>query len=133
MVFLMSWSKAKSGAQRDQQGRIHSRNGGNCHLRDFRYEGPSMGPFVRFSSLACFLTMPRAALPLMVRGLRVQDAARYVGVSESTFENWVKSGLMPQGFTVDRIRLWDARDVDYAFDMLKGQNEPLISDREPAL
>ena len=62
----------------------------------------------------------RAAIPSMpVRGLRSPDAARYLGMSESKFLELVAEKRVPDGFTVDRMRIWDIRDLDAAFDLLK--------------
>lgn len=62
-----------------------------------------------------------AALPMMpVRGLSADDAARYMGMSKSKFLELVGDGRVPDGFKVDRLRLWDVRDLDAAFDALKG-------------
>jgi predicted DNA-binding transcriptional regulator AlpA len=53
------------------------------------------------------------------RGLRREDAARYVGVSPSKFDEWVKDRRMPQPFRADGCVLWDVRDLDDAFEELK--------------
>ena len=53
------------------------------------------------------------------RGLRRQDAATYVGVSATKFDQWCADGRMPPGFAVDGVRLWDVRDLDEAFERLK--------------
>ena len=53
------------------------------------------------------------------RGLRREDAARYVGVSPSKFDEWVKDRRMPQPFRADGCVLWDRGDLDDAFDELK--------------
>lgn len=50
-------------------------------------------------------------LPLR-RGLRREDAARYVGVSASYFDDMVNNGRMPRPFRVaDRVVLWDVPRV----------------------
>lgn len=65
--------------------------------------------------------MSRAALqPMPVRGLRAGDAARYIGMSESKFREMISTSRLPAGFAVDGIRLWDIRDLDEAFERLKG-------------
>ena len=56
---------------------------------------------------------------MIPRGLRREDAARYVGVSPSKFDEWVKDGRMPKSFKADGCVLWDARDLDHAFEELK--------------
>ena len=58
--------------------------------------------------------------PLLRRGLRREDAARYVGVSPSQFDEWVRDGVMPKPMKPKpRIVLWDVRDLDHAFEELK--------------
>lgn len=72
--------------------------------------------------------MTRAVLPPMpVRGLRSGDAARYLGMSESKFLEMVSQRRMPDGFTVDRMRIWDIRDLDAAFDLLKAGQDAFTS------
>jgi predicted DNA-binding transcriptional regulator AlpA len=55
--------------------------------------------------------------------LRLRDAAFYVGVSESKFQQMVAGGLMPKPFKIGGVTLWDARKVDSAFDDLPGNIE----------
>lgn len=54
------------------------------------------------------------------RGLRRVEAASYVGVSPSTFDEMVRVGDMPEGFLWRSIRLWDVQDLDVYFTLLKG-------------
>jgi len=49
------------------------------------------------------------------RGLRREDAAAYIGVSPSKFDQWVERGVMPKPKRVDRIVLWDRKALDAAF------------------
>lgn len=57
------------------------------------------------------------------RGLRRPDAARYVGVSPTKFDEMVKDHRMPQAFNVDNCVIWDIRDLDEAFEALKAPAE----------
>lgn len=66
--------------------------------------------------------MSRAVL--IPRGLRRENAARYVGVSPSKFDQWVADGRMPKPFRADGCVLWDARDLDDAFEALKAGIAP---------
>lgn len=66
--------------------------------------------------------MSGPAIIMPVRGLRAPDAARYIGMSESKFLEMVADGRLPCGFTIDRMRVWDIRDLDAAFDVLKHPN-----------
>jgi predicted DNA-binding transcriptional regulator AlpA len=52
------------------------------------------------------------------RGLRREDAARYIGVSTAKFDECVKDGRMPQPFRIDGCVIWDLRRLDAAFDAL---------------
>lgn len=61
--------------------------------------------------------MPRS-LPITPRGLRRIDAAAYVGVSPSKFDEWVLDGRMPAGKAVDGCVLWDIRALDAYFDAI---------------
>lgn len=56
------------------------------------------------------------------RGFRRPDAARYIGVSETKFATMVLAGALPCGFMVDNCRIWDIRDLDRAFDVLKSSD-----------
>ena len=59
-------------------------------------------------------------VPLRIyRGLRRSEAARYVGVSPSKFDELVKDGRMPGPFHVDACTIWDVNDLDPAIDALK--------------
>lgn len=57
------------------------------------------------------------------RGLRRSDAARYVGVSTTKFDEWVSEGRMPQPKRIDRVVVWDKQALDSAFDALPDTSE----------
>ena len=59
---------------------------------------------------------PRPECPR--RGLRRPEAALYVGVSPSKFDEMVKDHRMPQPKLVDGCVIWDVRALDSAFDDL---------------
>lgn len=61
---------------------------------------------------------PAADAPWTPRGLRREEAARYVGVSPSKFDQLVKEGRMPAPKEVDGCRVWDRVGLDGAFDDL---------------
>ena len=58
---------------------------------------------------------PPAYVP---RGLRRTDAARYVGVSPTKFDEWVMTGLMPRPIRVGGVVVFDRQAIDLAFDAL---------------
>lgn len=60
------------------------------------------------------------------RGLRRDEAAQYVAISPSKFDQLVADGRMPKPFHIDACTIWDVRDLDAAVDALKdadGRNE----------
>jgi predicted DNA-binding transcriptional regulator AlpA len=62
-----------------------------------------------------------AALPR--RGLNRAQAALYVGISASKFDELVKDGRMPRPKRIDNRRIWDVRALDAAFDGLQDDAE----------
>ena len=75
-------------------------------------------------------TMERQAtvLPLSLppRGLRRTQAAAYIGVSPTKFDEMVLQGTMPQPKEIGTRRLWDRQAIDEAFEALpdKGEDNP---------
>ena len=57
-------------------------------------------------------------------GLRAVDAARYVGVSESKFREWVERGLMPKPRREDNCVIWDSDELAIAFRALPRDGQP---------
>lgn len=69
------------------------------------------------------------------RGLRRIDAADYIGVSLSKFDQMVADGRMPRPKRVDGCVIWDIIRLDRAFDDLPGEdpaNEPSEWDKVAA-
>jgi predicted DNA-binding transcriptional regulator AlpA len=64
------------------------------------------------------MSSPRAAVHTW-RGLRREEAAHYIGVSPSKFDEMVRDGRMPRPFHIDKCAIWDVRDLDLAFEALK--------------
>lgn len=62
------------------------------------------------------------ALPLSLppRGLSREQAAQYVGVGVSKFDQMVGDGRLPKPIEVDARRIWDRRALDRSFDALGG-------------
>lgn len=62
----------------------------------------------------------KVARPLKVepRGLRRPDAAAYIGVSTTLFDEMVGDGRMPPPKVVNTAKVWDRRLLDDAFDAL---------------
>ena len=57
-------------------------------------------------------------LPLIRRGLKLEDAAAWVGVGRTKFLAMVDDGRMPRPRRIDGVRVWDVKDLDVAFDDL---------------
>lgn len=60
------------------------------------------------------------------RGLSREEAARYVGVSPTKFDQMVVDGRMPNPRRIDGRKVWDLRMVDELFDRL-----PIEDRQEP--
>ena len=52
------------------------------------------------------------------RGLRRAEAAAFVGVSPTKFDQWVENGVMPKPKRQDGVVIWDIVALDAAFDAL---------------
>jgi hypothetical protein len=68
---------------------------------------------------------PGMAAPIPVRsfppyGMRLPDAALYVGISPSKFLEWVGQGVMPQPKRQDRVTVWLRPELEAALEELPG-------------
>ena len=52
------------------------------------------------------------------RGLSRAEAAAYIGVSGSLFDEMVKDGRMPKPKRVNARTIWDRKKLDAAFDAI---------------
>jgi hypothetical protein len=52
------------------------------------------------------------------RGYSRLEAASYVGLSPSKFDQLVSDGRMPQAKQIDGRKVWDIRELDPAFEAL---------------
>lgn len=55
------------------------------------------------------------------RGLHREEAAIYVAVSASKFDELVKDGRMPKPKKIDARKVWDLWEVDAAFTKLSSE------------
>ena len=55
------------------------------------------------------------------RGLRRDEAAAYVGVAPTKFDDWVKRGIMPRPKRQDGVVVWDILRLDSAFESLPSE------------
>lgn len=68
----------------------------------------------------------RDVLPLSLppRGISRVEAARYVGISPTTFDEMVRDGRMPKPKRIGIRTVWDVRALDIAFDALPTDGAP---------
>jgi excisionase family DNA binding protein len=57
------------------------------------------------------------------RGICREEAAAYVGVGVTKFDQMVADGRMPAAKQIDGRRVWDVRKLDKAFDALPDSDE----------
>ncbi len=62
------------------------------------------------------------------RGLSRVEAAEYIGIGTSKFDNLVTDGRMPNPKKIDGRRVWDVRLIDKFFEALPGGDD---SDHNP--
>jgi hypothetical protein len=56
--------------------------------------------------------------PVPRRGLSRDEAAMYIGISPTKFDELVADGRMPVPVKIDNRKIWDIRRLDLAFDAL---------------
>jgi predicted DNA-binding transcriptional regulator AlpA len=59
-----------------------------------------------------------AIRPIPRRGLSLTEAAIYVGVGATKFDELVATGQMPKPKRIDNRKVWDKLALDWAFDLL---------------
>ena len=67
------------------------------------------------------------------RGLSRVEAAGYVGISPSLFDQLVQDGGMPPAKCINSRRVWDRRELDDAFAQLPVDGAQVVDDWVPAL
>jgi hypothetical protein len=67
--------------------------------------------------------IPRIERPIPRRGLSRFEAACYLGISQSKFDQLVSDGRMPTPKLIDARKLWDILELDVAFDALPSENQ----------
>ena len=63
-------------------------------------------------------------LALAPRGLSRVQAAEYIGVGVTKFDEMVDDGRMPRAKRIDGRLVWDRIKIDEAFDALDDDGEP---------
>ena len=71
---------------------------------------------------------PDAFMPVRVevvprRGLNRVEAARYIGISTTKFDELVREEQMPRPFRIGSRTIWDLRKLDAAFDALSDEGK----------
>ena len=61
------------------------------------------------------------------RGLRRVEAAIYVGISPTKFDEMVKDGRMPRPKRIDGAAVWDQRRLDLAFEALPDEGDSAVN------
>lgn len=65
---------------------------------------------------------PSEARPVPRRGLQRLEAAMYICVGVTKFDEMVADGRMPGPRRIDGRKVWDIRELDLAFDALPKDN-----------
>jgi predicted DNA-binding transcriptional regulator AlpA len=73
------------------------------------------------------MASPRRRFELPPRGLNRVQAADYVGLGVSKFDQLVADGRMPKPVRIDGRVIWDRHSLDAAFDALSDVDQ----DRNP--
>jgi predicted DNA-binding transcriptional regulator AlpA len=63
--------------------------------------------------------------PVPRRGLSRTEAAMYIGISASKFDELVADGTMPKPVKLGSRKVWDIRDLDLAFDALPREDDSI--------
>ena len=64
--------------------------------------------------------------PIPRRGLSREEAAIYLGISPSKFDELRKTGRVGPARLLDARKLWDVRELDLAFDALPYEDSPAM-------
>lgn len=56
--------------------------------------------------------------PIPRRGLSREEAAMYIGIGATKFDEMLADGRMPPPRRIDGRKVWDVRELDLAFDAL---------------
>ncbi len=63
------------------------------------------------------------AMSIAPRGLCREDAARYLAIGTTLFDQHVKAGTLPKPKMIGGRKVWDVRKLDRAFDDLPEEGE----------
>lgn len=90
-----------------------------------RTRAPSYGVLLSHSYLDLFMVKRSSVLPssLPPRGLSRVQAAEYIGVSPTKFDEMVEDRAMPKPKRVGSRTIWDRIKLDEAFEALPGDED----------
>jgi hypothetical protein len=71
--------------------------------------------------------------PIEPRGLSRIEAARYLGISPSKFDELRKDGRVGPARMIDGRKVWDVRDLDQAFEALPLESDEAAEDWDVAV
>jgi predicted DNA-binding transcriptional regulator AlpA len=74
-----------------------------------------------FNSGGFGLSLKKISCPR--RGLSCEEAATYIGVSSSFFDELVKSGTMPKPIRIKTRTVWDVHRLDQSFEELSSPKD----------
>lgn len=70
-------------------------------------------------------SQPKYIDRILPRGLKREEAAMYIGISPSKFDNMVVDGRMPKPKMIDSRKVWDLHQLDMAFEALPGGDDTI--------
>ena len=71
--------------------------------------------------------------PAPRRGLSRVEAAQYIGISPSKFDELVGDGRMPRPRRIDARKVWDTVELDLSFDALPRDDDQAADDWQVAV
>ena len=71
--------------------------------------------------------------PVPRRGLSRVEAAQYIGISPSKFDELVGDGRMPRPRRIDARKVWDTVELDLSFDALPRDDDQAADDWQVAV
>lgn len=74
-----------------------------------------------------------AIRPVPRRGLSRIEAAMYIGIGVSKFDELIATGRMPKSKCIDTRKVWDILALDLAFDQLPDENNEASEEWTAAL
>jgi hypothetical protein len=78
-------------------------------------------------------TLRRSPPRIEPRGLGRADAAWYLGISPSKFDEMRKDGRVGPARIIDGRKVWDVRDLDLAFEALPLESNEAAEDWDVAV